>query len=148
MRKGLAILVATFGWLTCVNAQIAKDAVDLVPSGKGWGVQGKVSKGAKAVAKKAVATNGISYPVGPVMRASSVNVYYIWYGNWTNGPKPSDSATTVNLLNILFGKTRGIGGSSYFKINTTYSDSIGHPTGNISLLASTTNNYSQGKQLS
>ena len=62
-------------------------------------------------------------------------------------PRLSDSRTTVNLLNILFGPTRGLGGSSYFKINTTYSDTVGHPTGNISLLASVANNYSRGKKL-
>jgi hypothetical protein len=74
-------------------------------------------------------------------------VYFIWYGNWTNGPAVSDSRSTVNLLNILFGPTRGIGASGYFKINTTYSDTVGHPSGNIFLLASTSNNYSRGKQL-
>ncbi|HWY59096.1 MAG TPA: hypothetical protein VNZ03_31825 [Terriglobales bacterium] len=148
MRKGLAILVVMLVGLAHAGAQIAKDAVDLVPNGKGWGVEGKVPKGTEAVAKKAVATNGISYHGGPVMRANVVNVYFIWYGNWTNGPKASDSRTTVNLMDILFGPTRGIGGSSYFKINSTYSDTVGHPTGNISLLASTNNNYSRGKLLS
>jgi len=148
MRKEWIILIATLGCLGYLHAQTARDAVDLAPNGKGWGVERKDSNGAKAEAKKAVTTNGISYHGGPVMRANMVNVYFIWYGNWTNGPKPSDSRTTVNLLNILFGPTRGMGGSSYFKINTTYSDTIGHPSGNISLLASATSNYSRGKQLS
>jgi hypothetical protein len=49
-------------------------------------------------------------------------------------------------MDALFGPTRGIGGSSYFKINTTYSDTAGYATRNIALLASSTNNYSQGKQ--
>jgi hypothetical protein len=148
MRKGLITFIVMVGCLAYLNAQTTRDAVDLAPNGKGWGVERKVSSGKRAAAKKAVTTNGMSYHGGPVMRASMVNVYFIWYGNWTNGPKPSDSRTTVNLLNILFGPTRGIGGSNYFKINTTYSDTIGHPTGNISLLASSTNNYSRGKQLS
>jgi hypothetical protein len=147
MRKGWVTLVVTLGCWVCLHAQTTRDVVDLAPNGKGWGVERKVSNGTEAEAKKAVASNGISYHGGPVMRANTVNVYFIWYGNWTNGPKPSDSRTTVNLLNILFGPTRGIGGSSYFKINTTYSDTIGHPTGNISLLASATNNYSRGKNL-
>jgi hypothetical protein len=148
MRKGLVTLVAMFGCLAYLNAQTARDAVHLAPNGKGWGVELKVSKGAGTSANKPAAANGISYHGGPVMRANSVNVYFIWYGNWTNGAKPSDRQVTVNLLDTLFGPTRGIGGSSYFKINTTYSDTVGHPTGNISLLASTTNNYSRGKQLS
>jgi len=81
------------------------------------------------------------------MHANPVNVYFIWYGIWTNGPRPSDSQTTVNLMDALFEPTRGIAGSSYFKINTTYSDTTGYATGNIALLASSTNNYSRGKQL-
>jgi hypothetical protein len=81
------------------------------------------------------------------MGASSVNVYFIWYGNWTNGPKASDRQITVNLLDTLFGATRGIGRSSCFKINTTYSDRVGHATGSIALVAPTANKYGRGKQL-
>jgi Phosphate-induced protein 1 conserved region len=148
MRKRWVTLLVMFGCLTHLSAQIAKEAIHLSPNGKGWGVEAEVSERAGTSGNKAVATNGISYHGGPEMRADSVNVYFIWYGNWTNGPKVSDSRTTVNLLNILFGPTRGLGGSGYFKINTTYSDTIGHPSGNISLLASAANNYSRGKQLS
>jgi hypothetical protein len=147
MRTGFATLVVILGCMTHGSAQIAKDAIHLAPNGKGWGIETKVSEAAGSSSNKPLATNGISYHGGPVMRASTVNVYFIWYGNWTNGARPSDSQTTVNLMNALFGATRGIGGSSYFKINTTYSDTVGHPTGNISLLASTADNYSRGKQL-
>src|SRR5580698_343669 len=118
MRKQFLALLM-LGFCTHLDAQSSRPAADLVPNGKGWGIEGKVVKGTETSAKKAVTTNGISYHGGPVMRASYVNVYFIWYGDWTNGPKASDSRTTVNLLNILFGPTRGIGGSSYFKINTT-----------------------------
>jgi len=148
MRKGWATLFVTLGCLTCLNAQIAKEAIHMAPNGKGWGIETEVSEGAGTLANKPLSTNGITYHGGPVMRANSVNVYFIWYGNWTRGPKASDSQTTVNLMDALFGPTRGIGGSSYFKINTTYSDTVGHPTGNIALVASATNNYSRGKQLS
>jgi hypothetical protein len=148
MRKALVTLVVVFGCLTYVNAQTARDAVHLAPNGKGWGVERKVSIGAGTSASKPATANGISYHGGPVMRAHSVNVYFIWYGNWTNGAAASDSQNTVTLMDALFGATRGIGGSSYFKINTTYGDTVGHPTGNIALVASTTNNYSRGKQLS
>lgn len=148
MRKGFVTLVVMLGCLASLNAQTAIDATHLVPNGKGWGVERKVSKGAGTAGNRPATTNGITYHGGPVMRANSVNVYFIWYGNWTSGPAASDTRTTVNLLNILFGPTRGIGGSGYFKINTTYSDTIGHPSGNIALVASTTNNYSRGKKLS
>jgi hypothetical protein len=141
MRKALITLLLTAAGL---QAQTMKQAVHLAPTGKGWGV---VATEPRPAAPKASVNNGITYHGGPVMRASVVHVYFIWYGNWTNGPRPSDSQTTVNLLNILFGPTRGIGGSSYFKINTTYSDTVGHPTGNIALVASTTDHYSRGKNL-
>ena len=148
MRKARITLVVMYGCLAYLNAQTARDAVHLAPNGKGWGVERKASRGAGTSANQPAAANGIGYHGGPVMRANSVNVYFIWYGNWTSGPNPSDSQTTVNLLGALFDPARGIGGSGYFKIDTTYSDTAGHPTGNISLLASTTNNYSRGKQLS
>ena len=126
MRKGWVTLVVMFGCLAPLSAQIAKEAIHLAPNGKGWGVKPRSPREAGTRATIRLATNGISYHGGPVMRANPVNVYFIWYGNWTNGPKPSDSQTTVNLLNTLFGPTRGIGGSSYFKINTTYSDTVGY----------------------
>src|ERR1700674_1351156 len=145
MRKVLITLLMVVGGLAGLHAQTMKQAIHLAPNGKGWGV--KVAERSGTASAEAATTNGISYHGGPVMRASSVHVYFIWYGNWTNGSKTSDSRTTVNLLNILFGPTRGIGSSGYFKINTTYSDTVGHPTGNIALVASTTNNYGRGKKL-
>jgi len=81
------------------------------------------------------------------MSGNPVNVYFIWYGNWINGPKPSDSQATVNLINALFGGSGGIGNSGYFKINTTYGDSTQNVSGNISVAGSTTDSYSQGKRL-
>jgi hypothetical protein len=147
MRKEWVTLVVMVGCLTQLSAQMAKQAIHLTPNGKGWGVEAEAPKEAGTSGNNPVAGNGISYHGGPVMRSSSVNLYFIWYGNWTNGPKASDRQITVTLLDTLFGATRGIGGSGYFKINTTYSDRVGHPTGNIALVASTANNYSRGKQL-
>jgi hypothetical protein len=141
MRKALITFLIMVAGL---QAQTRKQAIHLAPTGKGWGV---VATTPQPAPPKAIANNGITYHGGPVMRASMVHVYFIWYGNWTNGPKASDSQTTVNLMNILFGPTRGIGGSAYFKINTTYSDQVGHPSGNIALVASTANRYSRGKAL-
>jgi hypothetical protein len=148
MRKGWVTLFVMFGCLAYGAAQIAKDAIHLAPNGKGWGVELEVPKEAETSANRPVATNGISYHGGPVMRANPVNVYFIWYGNWTNGASHSDRQSTVNLMDTLFGPTRGIGGSSYFKINATYSDTVGHPSGNIALVASASDNYGRGKQLS
>jgi hypothetical protein len=59
-------------------------------------------------------SNGINDRGGPVMTgANGVNVYYIWYGNWGD-----NTAQT-----ILPDFAQNIGGSPYFKINTTYYDS-------------------------
>lgn len=108
-----------------------------VPTGKGWAEE-------QAYASRTVVTgNGISWHGGPIM-PGDVHVYYIWYGNWMSGPKPSDNQKTVDLLNALFGTTGGIGGSGYERINTTY----GNVTGNVALAGSTTDKYSQGNRLS
>jgi hypothetical protein len=55
---------------------------------------------------KPATTNGISYHGDPVMHTNPVKVYFIGYGNWTNGAKPSDSQATVNLMDAQFGRCR------------------------------------------
>src|SRR5215468_1134140 len=76
-------------------------------------------------------TNGIRYHGGPVMLGTT-NIYFIWYGNWSG-----NSATT-----ILMDLASSIGGSPYFKINTTYYDaSSTHVSNAVNYLASATDNY-------
>jgi len=86
--------------------------------------------------------NGIAYHGGSVV-AYGVNIYYIWYGNWS-GDIPATS--------ILTALANGLGGSSYFNINTTYSAFDGgrmQPVTNMLRFAGSTNdNYSQGSNLS
>ena len=80
----------------------------------------------------------IEYNGGYVMNAG-VNIYLIWYGNW-NGWK----ATTIIPEFI-----KGLSGSPYYNINTTYSDSHGRRVGNeINLVKEVTDDYSQGTYLS
>jgi len=73
--------------------------------------QGGASHGNAGQAGAAAATvvANITYHNGPVM-TNGVNVYLIWYGNWT-----SNTATTIipDFFNTL-------GGSPYWNINTGY----------------------------
>jgi hypothetical protein len=82
--------------------------------------------------------NGIRYHGGPVM-LGTINVYYIWYGNWSGN---SASTILTNLANY-------IGGSPYFNINTTYyNGSNAHVLNSVSYGGSATDAYSQGTALS
>jgi hypothetical protein len=76
-----------------------------------------------------------------------VSLYFIWYGNFVNGPAPSDSILTQNLLTALF-SNGGLGGSAYARINSTYGDSYRKVTGNFALVESANNYYSRGSKLS
>ena len=73
-----------------------------------------------------VTGNGISYHNGPVMKGT-VNVYYVYYGSWTDGQKA-----------LLEAFAASIGGSPYMAINTTYGDTVGNVSGQISFGGSTT----------
>jgi hypothetical protein len=145
-------------WLTAVllcslisisaAAQRTREATHLVPSEKGWGhvvpaVQPPRVWGAP---QKAAPTNGIYYHGGPVM-AGRVNLYFIWYGNFVNGPALSDGTQTQDLLTTLFG-AGGLGGTAYARINSTYTDRSHAVTGNFALAESANDYYSRGTKLS
>ena len=86
--------------------------------------------------------SGISYHGGPLIlngAGGGVNVYVIWYGNWSG-----NSAVTI-LTDFL----QSEGGSPYYNINTTYFDGSGkHVSNAITYSGSTTDNYSHGTSLS
>lgn len=89
-------------------------------------------------AGQAGTTATIRYHGGPVM-LNTVNVYYIWYGNWAG-----NSATT-----ILTDLANNIGSSPYFNINTTYYDSASrHVSNSVAYKGAINNNYSLGTSLS
>jgi Phosphate-induced protein 1 conserved region len=147
MQRVLLSILLVLACFTYVSAQTTRDAKHMVPTGKGWGVESANTPENQAP-RIVTQGNGINYHGGPVMKGNPVNVYFVWYGNWTNGPHSSDSQVTVGLLDALFGSSGGIGGSGYEKINSTYGDNSGNVSGNIALAASTTDNYSHGTRLS
>lgn len=97
-----------------------------------------------------VSGHGIDYHGGPVMTPTNgdgtVNIYFIWYGNWVNGPRPSDSPNTRDLLSALFSST-GLNNSGYEKINQTYGDAGSNVTGSVALVKQIGDNYSRGTRL-
>jgi hypothetical protein len=146
MRKNrLALALSLVGLFAWTVGAYAGNNPDLAPTGKGWGhrVEGQ-AKGGKGGGHGGGGggghqkSNGINYHGGPVM-TSTVNVHYIWYGDWSG-----NSATT-----ILTDFANNIGGSNYYNINTTYYDANNvHVSGAVNYAGSSNDSYSQGTSLS
>jgi len=143
LKKAILTICIIAGFLTLARAEEER-STQMVPNGKGWGVRPVGASGNKS--GDVVTGNGVNYHGGPVMHAN-VNVYFIWYGNWANGPKPSDSPATVGLLNKLFAASGGMGNSGFYKINTTYADTTAYASGNVVAKAATADAYSHGKNI-
>ncbi len=84
-----------------------------------------------------VTGNGIDYNGGPVMHGS-VNVYFIWYGDWSQDPAASG---------ILSTWASSIGGTPYENINSTYGDANGNVSGLVSFAGSTVSTSNFGNLL-
>ncbi len=98
---------------------------DVRPNGRGDRIRGTPPKASTG----AVATgNGINYHNGPVLH--TVNVYYIWYGDW-NGLDPTGPPILTDFVS-------NEGGSSYFDINTTYGDTTGGVPNAVTFAGQTT----------
>lgn len=122
-------------------------ALHSTPDGKGGQGQNALPAGPSGGA--VVQGNGITYHTGgTVLKSAVVPIYIIWYGNWTNGTRPSDSQTTVNLIDALLASSGGIGGSPYETINTLYGDPTGNVSGNLAMSSQIFDSYSQGTRLS
>jgi len=141
--RSLAIILAA-GVCTVMLPMLAPGSSDgeTKPNGKGMGTLLNPGNGnggeAKAAQPGSGTNNGIFYHGGPVM-LGTVNVYYIWYGNWG----ASEAKT------ILADFAANFGGSPYYNINTTYYDGSSHHLNNqITLAGQTDDNYSHGKSLS
>ena len=148
IRNGFTAFLA-FGFLLVTAGGFYAQSIeehdrDLAPTGRGIGTRYRPGMPAdhfgpqRWAGHKTARTNGISYHGGPLI-LNGVNVYYIWYGNWSG-----NSATT--LLTTL---AKNIGGSPYFNINTTYyNGSSQHVANLVRYGGSTTDNYSHGTSLS
>jgi hypothetical protein len=144
------IALAAFLLVTCfASAQEVRhgNGNGLRPNGKHQGIedpdapaeQDVSNNGPHGEAKPARTSggNGIYYHGGPVM-LGTVNVYYIWYGNWSNNTAKSLLPTLISDLS----------GSSYEHINTTYyNGSNQHVAGLMNLSGQATDNYSLGTSL-
>src|SRR5437868_5832343 len=98
---------------------------DVRPNGRGDRIRGTPPKASTGT----VATgNGINYHNGPVLH--TVNVYYIWYGDW-NGLDPTGPPILTDFVS-------NEGGSSYFDINTTYGDTTGGVPNAVTFAGQTT----------
>lgn len=135
MRKTLVGVAVVLTFASVALAQVSRTADDLVPTGKGWGERQVHSQANKARPRS---TNGIGYHGGPVM-VNDVNMYYIWYGNWSGN-------TAQTILTDL---ANGIGGTPYFNINTTYYNGSNVKVQNgVSYAGAYNDNYSHGTALS
>lgn len=102
---------------------------DTHPDGRGNRTRETPPRNVKGESGGAVVTgNGISYHNGPVMHGT-VNIYYIWYGEWSSLDPKADT--------ILTNWGNSIGGSPYENINATYGDTTGNVSGAIALAGST-----------
>lgn len=87
---------------------------------------------------RSLSEHGIRYHNGPVL-TSGISVYYLWYGKW-NGDAAVPLVENVALY---------LGGTSYWNINSTYTDRAGRQvTPDVRLGGSAVDSYSQGTSLS
>ena len=82
-------------------------------------------------------TAGIEYHGGPVMEGAH-NVYFIWYGNWSN-----NTATTILPQFIA-----DLNASNYFKTNSSYFDNSKRVSSSVVMYGQIFDNYSHGSVLS
>lgn len=137
MIKKLILTVALF-ITACNSGGLEVETPDVPATGRGGGTRlFPMQFPSPTGLKVSNGYNGIYYHGGSVM-LGIVNVYYIWYGNWSN-----NTASTI-MTNLA----QNIGGSPYFNINTTYYDSNHNRISSaVSFGGSITDNYSYGTVL-
>jgi len=136
MRYALALLYVVLAANFLMAQDLLKQHVDnpgqtpmdKTPTGHVPSVlQEDVEPVAGPVGDAVVTGNGINYHGGPVMQANPVPIYVIWYGNWAS--TGSNTAATVSLVEHYIST---LGNTPYEKIATTYGDTTGNVSGNVS----------------
>lgn len=89
------------------------------------------------IGEAVVTGNGIEYHGGSVMLGPH-NVYFIWYGNFSNNI----------ALTMLPDLIKGFNGSRYFNTDTTYGDATANIANTVSMAGQFFDNYSHGTFLS
>ena len=118
------------------DAPVYIPGVEYVPTGMGYGVPASsVSDASNTKFNVVQGKNGINYYGGPLV-TNGMNVYLIWYGDWSK-----NTATT-----ILPDFVKGLNGSSYMNIASSYTDLNGKKSSSIVNYISSTNvGYTKGK---
>jgi hypothetical protein len=135
----LRLVVLTAGVTMAGWSQAAPNAS--LPTGKHvFPIQSSTSSLQGAVKDTAKTYNGITYHGGPIM-LGTIDVYYIWYGNWSG-------STGLNAMTVLQNLASNIGGSPYFNINSTYYNGSGTALSNsVHFGGFIVDNYSQGANI-
>jgi len=129
----MRVVFAFFFVILAVNFMAAQKPLvtpggDNAPNGK-HGQSGQTLAPVQGPTGQAVVTgNGISYHGGPVLKSNPVPIYLVFYGNW-NGTG-SNTQASVSLIEHFVGT---LGNTPYEKIATTYGDTTGNVSGNVSL---------------
>ena len=126
-------VLAFFFVILAVNFMAAQKPLvtpggDKVPNGK-HSTSGQTAAPVQDPTGQAVVTgNGISYHGGPVLKSNPVPIYLIFYGNWSS--TGSNTQASVSLIEHFIST---LGNTPYEHIATTYGDTTGNVSGNVSL---------------
>jgi hypothetical protein len=139
MRHGLVFLLVVLAANFLVAQKLKQHVdnpgqtqMDPSPTGHNPSAVSELMERATPTGQAVVTGNGINYHGGPVLKANPVPIYIIWYGNWSG--TGSNTAATVSLVEHFIGT---LGNTPYEHIATTYGDTTGNVSGNVSFAGAT-----------